>query len=214
MEEIENTAHRQLLTTVFSGLGNLGVTLFQRWVTSRRNRTQLPTPEHDDIARVNTQLDTVDRLLAQGASVEGELKFDKMELISQSIRFQAERRLRNTGIIVGMAAENLEGKEAPSQETDHEFTARFFNEGQDVSTPELQMLWGKVLAGEVEKPGSTSIKTLSILTNMDKHVASTFSLFASACVYCTGGGRAPTLGGRAGANVLQPYGFPYPPSIY
>lgn len=211
MDDPLNMARLQLLKILISGLGNIGVTLFQRWLTWRTDRQKELSSEEPSTTstRVNTQLEAVDRLLAQGASVEGAIEFDDVGLISQSIRFQAERRLQNTETIVGMAAENLDGKDAPDHEPDHEFTARFFTEGQDVSTPELQVLWAKVLAGEVERPGSTSIKTLGILKNMDTRVASIFSLFASACLYHTGDGRVPNLGGRAGNNVLQPFGFPY-----
>ena len=47
-------------------------------------------------------------------------------------------------------------------------SARFFSSAQDVSTAELQKLWGKVLAGEVERPGTVPLRTLELLRNMTK----------------------------------------------
>ena len=98
---------------------------------------------------------------------------------------------------------------------DHDWTARFFNDIQDVSSEEMQSLWAKVLAGEVEKPGSTSIQTLSILKNLDQATARLFGKLCSICISLRLDGnqfidaRVPSLGGDAGSNALQEYGLDF-----
>ena len=117
--------------------------------------------------------------------------------------------------MVRQAAEQLVNKTVPNSEPDHDWTARFFNEVQDVSSEEMQALWAKVLAGQVERPGSTSIRTLGILRNLEQSTASLFRLFCSACVFlCPDGhelidARVPSLGGNAAHNALKTHGFPF-----
>ena len=78
---------------------------------------------------------------------------------------------------------------------------------------EMQLLWAKVLAGEVERPGSTSIRTLSILRNLDQATAGLFRKFCSAAVFFIPDGkvpidaRVPSLEGNAASNSLQTYGL-------
>ena len=46
----------------------------------------------------------------------------------------------------------------------------------------MQLLWAKVLAGEVGRPGGTSIRTLSILRNLDMETAGLFRKLCSICL--------------------------------
>ena len=111
------------------------------------------------------------------------------------------------------AANELGDKEVPDNEPDHDWTARFVNDIQDVSSEEMQSLWAKVLAGEVQRPGSTSIQTLSILRNLDQATAKLFEKLCSACILLRPDGnqfidaRVPSLGGNAAHNALEKYGL-------
>ena len=133
-------------------------------------------------------------------------------MVEQRIQFQEEKRLRNIGSVVRLAAEELEGKEVPDHEPDHDLMARFFNDVQDVSSEELQKLWARVLSGEVERPGTTSIRSLSILRNLDQNTACLFRKLCSVCVSIrlTDGNqfvdvRVPSLNGNAAQNALKQY---------
>ena len=76
---------------------------------------------------------------------EGEI--DIAETVRQRVQFQEEKRHRNIGSVVGQTAELLGEKDVPDQEPDHDWTARFFNYIQDVSSEEMQLLWAKVSGG-------------------------------------------------------------------
>ena len=131
--------------------------------------------------------------------------------LPQSIEFQGRKRLTNARSVVEDAADELGDKEVSDHEPDPDWAARFFNDIQDVSSEEMQSLWAKVLAGEVERPGSTSIRTLSILRNLDQTAARLFGKLCSACVSLRLDGdqvidaRVPSLGGNAATNALQKY---------
>ena len=58
----------------------------------------------------------------------------------------------------------------------------FEKETSQKSTEEMQRRFGKVLAGEIEKPGSHSIKAIEVLGDMDQRVAMLFNTFCSLCI--------------------------------
>ena len=114
----------------------------------------------------------------------------------------------------------LEDKEVQDHEVDHDWTARFFNDVQDVSSEEMQRLWAKILAGEVQRPGRTSFKSMNILKGLDKNTAILFRTLCSArmtpLIGLQGGGAiqagpdiVSSLDGRATENSLEEYGLSY-----
>ncbi len=151
------------------------------------------------------------QLAAPGVTIEGELAI--AGAVEQRVRFQEEKRLRNIATIVGQAAAQVPDDEVQDDEPDHDWTARFFNEAQDVSSEDMQTLWAKVLAGEVERPGSTSIRTLGVLRDLDRSAATTFQRLCSIAVSIKPDGRAfldarvPSLGGNPGQNALRSHGL-------
>ena len=154
-------------------------------------------------------------LVSPESTVEGEIQFS--ETVNQRIRFQEEKQQRNIEAVVTKAALQLGNEEVQVQdhEPDHDWTSRFFNDIQDVSNEEAQLLYAKILAGEVERPGQTSIMTLSILRDLDQSTASLFKTFCSAAIYLTPSEnrildvRVSSLGGEAGSNSLRQYGLPF-----
>ena len=79
----------------------------------------------------------------------------------------------------------------------------------------MQTLWAKILAGEVTNPGSTSIRTLSILKNLNQDIAGLFARFCCLCVFLKNedfqifDARVPFLGDYGEGNALQQYGIAY-----
>ena len=150
-----------------------------------------------------------DMLISQDTNVTGELTI--ANAVEQRIQFQEQKRQVNIKSVVQQAADQLGDKEVTDSEPDHDWTARFFNEVQDVSSEEMQSLWAKILAGEVQRPGSTSIRTLGILKNLDRNTARLFRKFCSVCMFWTLDGkhimdaRVPSLGGNAASNALESY---------
>ena len=94
-------------------------------------------------------------------------------------KFQSEKRMANVRSIVGQASVQMP-EQVPDTPVDHDWTARFFDNAKDVSNEEMQKLWAKLLAGEVESPGRASLRTLDILRNMTQKEA---KLFARAVNY-------------------------------
>ena len=85
------------------------------------------------------------------------------------------KKQQNMDAVVANAVEELRTKEKVSETpVDEDWSTRFRNIAKDVSSEEMQLIWGKVLAGEVEEPGSFSMRTLETIRNLSKAEASKF----------------------------------------
>ena len=58
----------------------------------------------------------------------------------------------------------------------------FENEARPKSTEDMQTLFGRILAGEIRKPGSYSIRTVKVLSQLDQNVAVLFKKLCSMCI--------------------------------
>lgn len=78
------------------------------------------------------------------------------------------------------------------------------------STKEMQVYFGKVLAGEIRKPGSFSTRTVKILAGLDQEIANHFARLCSMCISTShGDARVPSLGGNAADNSLKGFGLSF-----
>ena len=207
-------AIEKLLDYAASGIGSVAGSVLAPWKARREAQAKQITAEGDaTILQIQAEAQSKAReiLVSRNTDVTGEL--DITDKVNQRIQFQEQKRQINIGSVVKEAASQLGDKRVANIEPDHDWTARFFNEVQDVSSEELQSLWAKVLAGEVERAGSTSVRSLGILKNLDQDTARLFSRFCSACMYMSFAenviidARIPSLGGNAGNNSLQKYGL-------
>jgi len=83
--------------------------------------------------------------------------------------YQERRRQVNIEDVTAIAAgELVDETEVPSSTPDEDWISRFFSAAQDVSSDDVQVLWGRILAGEIKKPGSYSLRTLDFLRNLSK----------------------------------------------
>ena len=164
------------------------------------------------------QADARSILVSPDATVQGQLDFGAA--VTQRIQFQEEKRQSNIAAVIGHAAQELGDREVQDHEVDHDWTARFFNDVQDVSSDEMQRLWARVLAGEVERPGSTSLKAMNILKGLDRGTATLFRTLCSARmtpqiglgeggVVRAGNEFVLSLDDRATGNSLKEYGLGY-----
>ncbi|MCX2681665.1 DUF2806 domain-containing protein [Galbibacter sp. EGI 63066] len=105
------------------------------------------------------------------------------ERAENRIEYQEQKRQQNIERVTQIAAEQLESvKEVSDEKVDEDWTTHFFNYAQDVSNEEMQNLWGRILAGEVESPKSYSLRALELIRNLSKSEAEIFSKVAKYAV--------------------------------
>ena len=220
-------AIEKLVDYTSSGIGSTASFIFSRMVARRDAEARLISAEGEANAIsvlaegqaktmrliANAQADARSALVSPEAVVEGEITLGT--LVDQRIQFQEQKRQTNIESVVQQAALRLGEKEVQDHPVDHDWTSRFFSDTQDVSSEEMQLLYAGILAGEVERPGSISIKTLSILKDLDRSTAVLFSILCSASAFFSLDGegvldaRVISLGGDAGQNALSEFGLSF-----
>lgn len=87
-----------------------------------------------------------------------------------------QRQLNNIVNIYANTARELQIIEnIDKTPVDPDWSARFFDYAKDISNEEAQVVWAKVLAGEIVKPGSFFKRTLSILRDIESFEAKWFA---------------------------------------
>ena len=115
--------------------------------------------------------------------------------------------LRAEPLLIGNESE----PEAPPISED--WLNAFESEAAQMSSEQMQRLFGKILAGEIRRPTSYSIRTIKLMSQLDNRAASLFSLLCSLSI----SSRIPIAStiinarvvsiGNAGSNSLQAYGL-------
>ena len=173
--EIKIPAAQQLLKVVASGVGAVAGPMLKRWearATADATRIEAKA-KADSIGLIAAaHAEARDSLNAADTSIRTKLDF--RENVRARVTFQEEKRQRNLESVVRRAADYLGGEEVQEHEVDHDWTATFFSEVQDVSSEKMQDIWAKILAGEVGSPGTTSMRALSILKTLSQSDAELF----------------------------------------
>lgn len=190
----------KLVEVISSGLGNLSESYLIRKKAQakafeidtiskaiRRNISPIANLEYKD------QTVTIVGKDENQKEISIEEKFEE-RLLSRLV-FQEVKRQQNIEQISQYAAEQLrDEKEVSSEKIDEDWISRFFNIAEEITGEEAQMLWGKVLAGEVKRPKSYSIRTLEFLKNISKEEAQIFSKIAQLSIIESGKAYIPIFG--------------------
>ncbi len=105
------------------------------------------------------------------------------ERTADRINFQEAKKQLNIESITAYAAEELKNEDPVSNEPiDEDWTSRFFNIAEDISSDEMQELWGRILAGEIKQPKSYSLRALELLKNLSKKEAEVFLKFGQLAI--------------------------------
>ncbi|MBR3934996.1 MAG: DUF2806 domain-containing protein, partial [Oscillospiraceae bacterium] len=115
-------------------------------------------------------------LYNQGALTLDTKDFREFAERTQSrLAYQEMLKQANIEKVAGKAYQLLESEEeVENNPVDQDWTIRFFNCVEDVSNEKMQEIWAKILAGEVKKTGSFSMRTLETLKNISQKEAETF----------------------------------------
>ena len=118
-------------------------------------------------------------------SLKNELSLE--DRTQQRIQFKEQKRQKNIESITQKAADHLEEENNVSDEpVNEDWTSRFFNYAEDISNEETQELWSRILAGEIKKPKSYSLRALDILRNLSTEEAEVFIKFGSLAIRSKG----------------------------
>lgn len=115
---------------------------------------------------------------------------DANELVQRAqnrFLFQEMKKQQNIESVIGIAYSRLEQVDSVSKvPVDSDWISEFFDNVANISSEKMQILWGKVLAGEVENPGKFSKRTLDVLKNLTQNEATTFQELIPYVLRCPG----------------------------
>ncbi|MBS1902368.1 MAG: DUF2806 domain-containing protein [Bacteroidetes bacterium] len=180
---------RKLLETIVSGFG---LKTGSRQIKKQGETALSLAKQLDSLVQSSPNLDGVSLELRDGniqmmaTASQRALSFDQRSDVA--LRLNAERKQQNRESIIADAAFELTAgdSQVPLSEdpVDPDWTVRFFNIAEDVSDDDMQLIWGRILAGEVCQPGSYSLRTLDLLKNISQKEA---TLFATLCKFVFNG---------------------------
>ena len=191
--ELRVAAIDKLMDYAASGIGAIAGPMLAPWRARRESKVKLIQARAETDGRImeaETEATTMKIIADAQAQAREQLLVGKdqsqgaAELtstgITQKIEFQERKRLLNAREVIRYSAADLAGKDVDNHEPDPDWTARFFDCIQDVSSADMQRLWARLLSGEVRRPGNTSLRTMDTLRNMTKTEA---EMFGSLCSF-------------------------------
>ena len=115
--------------------------------------------------------------------------------------------------VVGIAIDDLaKATAAPESvgEPDDDWLVAFRSEAVKRTAPEIKYAFGKILSGEIQSPGTFSLRTLHTLGAMDTDLAALFRTICHIALVIPGfDSRALSLGSDAGDNALEEFGLSF-----
>ena len=168
--KIEGKPIEKLLDVVGNALG----ALCAPWQIKRVAKAEAEADRIKAIESAKTEA-----LLTENAE-----RYNALSSIEQRIIHKEEKRQRNIEKVIGVAAQTIEDElHVSSEPVNPDWTTRFFDIIQDISDDEMQDLWGRILAGEVNHPNSYSLRTLEALRNITREEAQLFEELSKYVLY-------------------------------
>ena len=185
---------------------------FERGIAERRAESE----ERIKFARA------VNQQLIQQIKTDPEFTERASNMFAQRIlreRFNLEKTFGFVVDIFKKKYNNSKNQQTNSQ-TEETISEDWFNvyekEASQKSTEDMQIRFAKVLAGEIEKPGSHSIKAVKALGDMDQTIANLFQKLCSMSIVIEHPigeknieVRVVAIDGKAAQNALQKYGLSF-----
>ena len=113
---------------------------------------------------------TVRKIDAENAATL--IRLQGEEQVANYMLAREKRKLNNVQNVVEQAQQHfVEGEQVSDEIVNADWINRFFTIVEDVSDVEMQQLWARILAGEIKRPKSYSLRTLELLRNLSQKEA-------------------------------------------
>lgn len=120
--------------------------------------------------------ETIARSDATVAAIQSQTEIEVTDLRRRAIQrwvSEEEAQQLNMEEILAAAIPLLSDESRPD-EIEDDWIVNTFDKCRLISDDEMQLLWARVLAGEADRPGTVSKRTVSILSSLDKRDAQLF----------------------------------------
>lgn len=105
-------------------------------------------------------------------------------------------------------------EKTPESEINEEWLNEFENHARLKSSDDMRLIFGKILSGEILKPGTFSIRTIKLVSQLDKEAAQLFQVLCSVCISIRKDNhiydaRVISFNGEPGSNSLIQFGLSF-----
>lgn len=112
------------------------------------------------------------------------------------------------------ANNKIKNSEPQTEDISEDWLNEFENLARLKSSEDMKVVFGKILAGEIIKPGTFSIKTIKLISELDNDAAKLFQLFCSQAISLRAAdnvfdARVVSFSGSAGSNSLIEFGLTF-----
>ena len=158
-----------------AGLLNIPLQAIERHLSEKKSDSDARIMVTQTVAqRISEQLDVPEEYVTLAVAKSfGNIVQEQLNL--DSVFEKTQQSLQNTPQDETQADRNIE-------EISDDWLNQFREYACQKSSEEAQDLFSKVLAGEIRKPGSFSLRALTTLSDMDQNVAMIFKAFCSLCL--------------------------------
>ena len=121
---------------------------------------------------------------AEVAKIQAESKIEITDLQQRALQRWIVEQGQQQGSIENTTIKAIPqlNEDADPNAIEDDWIIKFFDKCRLVTDDKMQDLYASILAGEANRPGSYSSKTLTTLADMDQKVVSLFNTFCSLCV--------------------------------
>lgn len=123
------------------------------------------------------QIVRVAKAEAEAERIQAEGRIQVTDLQRRAMhRFLEEEAKKQSNIesVTQIALRLLEADSRP-QDVEDDWITNFFDKSRIISDEDMQKLWSKLLAGEANRPGTISKRTVNLLADLDKRDAELFT---------------------------------------
>ncbi|MEC5174577.1 DUF2806 domain-containing protein [Chryseobacterium nepalense] len=145
---------------------------------------------------------------------------NKVETLKEYSDYSVEKyakkilgRQINIDAIAVITAKNINNSAYVSEESSYkeisdEWLNEFSNIAEKKSSDDMRMIFGKILAKEVCQPGQVSIRSLHIISQLEKEVAISFQKFCAFCLkHIENGNITTAFAPTFGSGILNNFSF-------
>jgi len=163
----------------------------------------------------------VEIIKKEGQSFANKVDAPKEYVDKASLKFASKiiKEQLNLDEITYRAAQDLakEGDKidnSPKEEISDDWLNEFESQARLKSSDDMKLIFSKILSGEISKPGTFSIRTVKLISQLDNQPAKLFQLLCSHSVSLRVGKqvvdtRVVSLSGNAASNSLAPFGLAF-----
>ena len=172
----------KLIETISKGVGgHILVPLIESWKAKKHVEAQRIIAQGEvETALIKCKgYEEIKNFFKQDSSEVNSIPKILKTVIDNSDTIQKEKRKRNISKIILYTAESLNNKKVPDKDIDEDWLSQYFFDAPNITSEYMQRVWAKILAGQIERPNSQSMKTLNLLKNLNQGVAELFVDFCS-----------------------------------